>query len=270
MSAPDVRLGASRLTGPYTVREVCYAPGLLQPRHTHSGWSVTLVVSGDIRETAGSREAFGSALSVSVKPPGVEHADEFGPRGARTLQVAGPGGGGHARPDGPVAPGPWRWRNGGAEVRPLLSLLRLLRGPERDPGLDDLEGRVFEMLAATTPDPGRGPGTGDPPGWLRRAREAADDLALDGFRVRDLAEEAGVHPVSLARAFRRHYGCSPTEHRARVRLRHAARAIADGGGSLSRVAFGSGYADQPHLCRQFREATGMTPSAFRRLSRTSV
>jgi AraC-like DNA-binding protein len=33
---------------------------------------------------------------------------------------------------------------------------------------------------------------------------------------------------------------------------------------LSAVAFDAGYADQPHLTREFRALAGMTPGAYRR------
>jgi len=36
------------------------------------------------------------------------------------------------------------------------------------------------------------------------------------------------------------------------------------GAPLADAAFGSGYADQPHMTREFRELVGITPAAFRR------
>jgi AraC-like DNA-binding protein len=37
--------------------------------------------------------------------------------------------------------------------------------------------------------------------------------------------------------------------------------------AISRIAYEAGYADHPHLCREFRTAAGMSPTAFRKLAR---
>ncbi|MEX0894096.1 MAG: AraC family transcriptional regulator, partial [Gemmatimonadota bacterium] len=106
---------------------------------------------------------------------------------------------------------------------------------------------------------------GGAPGWLRRVREELDDRPTETVRVRDVAVDAGVHPVSLARAFRRHFGVSITTYRKRQRLQRAAHAAAGSAAPLGRIAHASGYADQAHFCREFRRAAGITPSGFRRL-----
>jgi AraC-like DNA-binding protein len=38
--------------------------------------------------------------------------------------------------------------------------------------------------------------------------------------------------------------------------------------ALSDIALRCGFADQAHLCKHFRQATGLTPAAWRRASRT--
>ena len=56
------------------------------------------------------------------------------------------------------------------------------------------------------------------PRWLVWAKEMAQDCACDDLQIADLALAAGVHPVYLARAYRRYYKCSPGEHVRRCRL----------------------------------------------------
>ncbi len=143
----------------------------------------------------------------------------------------------------------------------MLGLLRVVRSEGERAGLADC---VIEVLSAL-PEDARLPGL--PPTWLRRVREAFDDAPLASSTVADLARAAHVHPVSLSRAFRRHYGCSITDYRRRLRLRRAAAAIEASPSTLSRIAHEAGYADHPHLCRDFRDAAGVSPSLFRVLSR---
>jgi AraC-like DNA-binding protein len=39
---------------------------------------------------------------------------------------------------------------------------------------------------------------------------------------------------------------------------------------LSEIAQATGFADQSHFCRHFRQVTGQTPAAWRRAERRSV
>jgi AraC family transcriptional regulator len=76
---------------------------------------------------------------------------------------------------------------------------------------------------------------------------------------------ADVHPVYLARQFRRWFGCSITEHVGRRRVQRAAAAIATSAGSLSVISYQNGFADQPHMSRVFSREVGVTPATFRAL-----
>lgn len=261
-TSADVVVGSELRAGRYRVREISYPPGYAQPAHGHSHASVTILLSGSLRERSGTEVEEASCLSVVAKPVGVEHADTFGPEGARTLQIAfDPEAALDARERARVLPR-WRWRHGGVVARPLLAVWRALRdgGPD---GPAELEDRV---LAALDGIAGDAPPASAPPGWLALAREALDDTLPDHVPIRRLAGLAGVHPVSLSRAFRRHYGCSITDYRKRERLWRAAARLRGTQRDVARIAHATGYADHAHLCRDFREATGLTPSEFRRLA----
>jgi AraC family transcriptional regulator len=128
-----------------------------------------------------------------------------------------------------------------------------------------IEAAVFDLLAALSDH--EGPPAGAPPRWLQAIALQVDDTFAARPRVEALARGAGVHPVYLARCFRRHYGTSITE---RVRERRVERAAGLLGASrtpLSAVAHQSGFADQSHLSRVFRRATGLTPGGYRALAR---
>jgi len=242
----------------FRVREVTYRPGLHQTAHAHEYDGITLVLAGGIRETVGRLDEVATCLSVVVKPAGVVHADRVGPRGARALQILLDLDRPFAREDGGL--GSWRWSHAGAGTRALFSLHRCLAGPE----VTGLEDRILEVLGGLAVE--QGPIRRDPPAWLRGAREALDD-GSETRSVRELAAQVGVHPVSLARAFRRHYGIPISAYRRRKRIRRAAWAIERTDRDLTGIAHASGFADHPHMCREIRQTTGLTPGELRELAR---
>jgi AraC-like DNA-binding protein len=106
---------------------------------------------------------------------------------------------------------------------------------------------------------------GCPPAPSARMREAFERVACSDVTVGNLADELSMHPVALARAFRRSHGCSITAFRRRARVRRAAELLI-AGAPLVDVALESGFADQSHFCRIFRTEMGVTPSAFRAMT----
>jgi AraC family transcriptional regulator len=101
-----------------------------------------------------------------------------------------------------------------------------------------------------------------PPPWLERIRE----MVHDGTRaasVAELAREAGVHRVHVARSFRDHYGISVSSYARRVRVQGALHLLATSTLSLSQLALQAGFADQSHLTREVRALIGQTPGALR-------
>ena len=84
-----------------------------------------------------------------------------------------------------------------------------------------------------------------------------------------LAQAVGVHPVTLARGFRRTYGCSVGEYLRHLRIVEAARQLHDTDLPLASIATSAGFADQSHFSNVFKQQTGLSPSAFRRWVRTS-
>ena len=82
----------------------------------------------------------------------------------------------------------------------------------------------------------------------------------------DLAAEAGIHPVYLARAFRQRYGSSPAEYARRLRVEAARELLARCDLSLAQVAVEAGFSDQSHLSHQFRRVVGMSPGRYREVA----
>ncbi len=143
MRPPTFSVGDPRPAGPFLVRRIDYPPGLRQATHYHNRSSLTILLAGEIRESARSREATGSALSVVVKPAGTRHADEVGPRGARTLQVTFDPADAAALDGGSAVLGGWQWLHASPAAAPLVALARLLAEDKRagEPADGHSEGR---------------------------------------------------------------------------------------------------------------------------------
>lgn len=135
------------------------------------------------------------------------------------------------------------------------------RGPDASPLT--VEAQVLELLAAAAlaPRPGKHL---PPPPWLNRVRERIRDDPASPPSARTLAVEADVHPVYLARAFRRHFGIGFGEYARLVRSERARRLLAETNAPLSDVALAAGFSDQAHLTRWMRRLLGRTPLDLRR------
>jgi AraC family transcriptional regulator len=130
-----------------------------------------------------------------------------------------------------------------------------------------VEGLALELLATAVRGADASRVTRGRPRWVLRARERLHEGAVAGVSIGEVAAEAGVHPVHLARVFRACFGTSPGSYARRVRLDRAAERLAATGEPLAGIAQGAGFADQSHFTRAFRRHTGWTPAAFRRRMR---
>jgi AraC family transcriptional regulator len=82
-----------------------------------------------------------------------------------------------------------------------------------------------------------------------------------------LAADAGVHPVHLARVFRRYRGESVGAYARRLKVQRVFEQLAEGERSLAEIAFDAGFTDQSHLTRVVGKVMGRPPGALRRLLR---
>jgi len=82
----------------------------------------------------------------------------------------------------------------------------------------------------------------------------------------DLERLTGISRFELARQFRKCLGTSPHRYAVMRRLERARRLI-QSGKSFADSAAASGFADQSHMTRQFKQSYGISPGAWRALTR---
>ena len=101
------------------------------------------------------------------------------------------------------------------------------------------------------------------PLWLRRLREALHAHSHEILPLKTLAGWVGIHPVHLAREFRKHHGCSIGQYVRRLRVESACHQLAESESPLAVIALEHGFANQAHFCRVFKSITGTSPARYR-------
>lgn len=227
--------------------------------HTHADAHFILVTGGDYVSIAEGRRPDGEATLI-YNPPGTTHRDHFDyGRGSFFAVSVSPEVAALALAALEAPAGPCYLTN------PLQhSLARAIAGccaGRADPL--SLEALGLELLGSLERNcPRDGPAR---PGWLLRSREMLDDRFTEDLSIADIARGVGVHPVHLARAFRRHFRCTPGEFARYRRLERAAALLARSRQPLADIALSCGFADQSHLTRAFAHGLGVAPAEYRRL-----
>jgi AraC family transcriptional regulator len=235
--------------------------------HAHAEAHFVLVLEGDYVSSA--RGLAGASKVSSTRggpilvynPPGTLHRDRFRSESGRFVTVSVSLAAQRAMeevlslPDYAMAPGP----------AALQAALRLTRAD--DEGALALESHCMELMVATATRYEEV--CEQAPRWLLRARDALHGDLESQLALVDIADTCGVHQVHLARAFRRHFGCSPGAYRRRLRLNLAAAMLSADTTDMSEIAVRCGYFDQAHFSRAFREAFGLPPGSYRQRARSA-
>lgn len=226
-----------------------YPSGFRQPPHAHPWAVLNFVLRGRLEESNPHGRALVEPLSFYARPPDLVHSNVYDTDSTMVLVVTF---GSDAESSRWIAPRNLYHRG------PIVgALMRQVLGDGED--CESLWGELEGLLA----DAGRHRSayTRSSSGDLERA---LDLLAAPDRRVADVARAVGYHPVSFARAFRSRIGVRPGLYRRWVRLRRTVAAI-EPEVALAEVASECGFADQSHMCRDFRELLGISPRQWRDL-----
>ena len=125
-----------------------------------------------------------------------------------------------------------------------------------------IEGLALEMLAEVSR---RKVEVADrrPPRWLSQALDLLHEQFSEHLTIAYLATSVGVHPVHLAREFRKFYRCTIGEHIRQLRIEHACHELCVSTASLATIASAAGFSDQSHFSRIFKRLMQMTPAQYR-------
>jgi AraC family transcriptional regulator len=112
--------------------------------------------------------------------------------------------------------------------------------------------------------------TAAPPGAaarVTRAVRAIERRPDAGLALGSLAREAGLSPFHFLRTFERLTGLTPHQFVLRVRLREAAIRLAVEPGKVLDIALDCGFGDVSNFNRAFRAEFGVSPRAYRVVTR---
>ena len=241
----------------FSLSESHYSRGSHLPRHSHESDYFCFVLSGSYKESYEKQIRCCEPLTIVYHPAGELHAQSFDTSAVDLfrIEVRYP-----SYSDLSVAGCDFR---GGAAAVLASKLYREFQEPDEVSHLA-IEGLGLELLAALARDSQRGKKmTRHPPDWLGRAYELVKANYLQNLTLIDVAEPVGVHPVTLAREFRRHYQCTVGDLVRRERIAFACRALAKTETSIAGVAACAGFYDQSHFAKVFKRLMGMTPRSYR-------
>jgi len=110
-------------------------------------------------------------------------------------------------------------------------------------------------------NPAGRPDRGSHPG-LMRAAQFIHDHCSEALKLEDICAAAQLSPSYLSRAFKRHYGMTPHAFLINRRIQFARRQLREGK-LIADVALDSGFADQAHFQRAFKQHLAATPGQYR-------
>lgn len=227
-------------------------------RHVHADPYVCVVIGGPVRERVGRHVSLDGPFTVVTHPRDEEHEDVFeGPGLCVNLTLPAV--------DDRVHP-EWSHRRAFEHGHMLQLGLRLLRLYRRS-GVD-LSPLDLEELAGDFLVPASWPV--DAAGVRRPLSVIAEQLRENPgatLGLSDYAKAVGLHPVYLARAFRKHFGLSVGLYQRHARVRQTVRLLTGTDLPISLVALEVGFVDQSHLTNVLKAVAGVTPGTLRRLVR---
>jgi AraC family transcriptional regulator len=241
-------------TRAFRVTETVFPGGSVVPWHQHGAAYISILLAGAYGETTPERTDACRSGTAIWHPPGERHRDVFGSNGGHVLNLE--------------IDAPWL-DDHGIELRlptrrcvvPSLRAYPLGLGFYRlaDPAVDQADEIACDLLGWFSEERFE-----RRPGWFVRLIEFVQESPNGSLSLTAAARAVGIHPVHVARSFRRFLGCSFGEYLGEVRLRRAFELLDDPSTSITSVAMDAGYYDHAHLCRTFRRVVGLTPSAYRR------
>ena len=258
---------ASRSVNGLVLVEAQYSSTVSIGSHPHDEAVCCLVLEGAMTERWGRRQIECDVGQTTYLAPNEPHGQEYHVDGSRSFFIHfDPAWADRMRELGVVQPGrPVDLRDTRASWI-ASQLYREFRSDDAASALT-IEGYALSMIGEISRVEVRRERS-PRPGWLRRAVDLLHAGMQDSISMAEIAAEVDVHPTHLAQTFRERYGCTMGEYLRRIRIEAARADLELTGKPLAAIALDTGFSDQSHFTRVFKDLTGETPGAWRR-ARTS-
>lgn len=241
--------------------EIVYPEGYQTPKHSHDLPQLCLVRKGMFADIYDRKKRKVGPLSLITRPAGEGHTQRFHDSEVRCLIVEVELGWLERVREHQATLNDSALFHGGLSVWLATRLYKEFQLADQASSLA-IEGLALEVLAELSRHPVKTSGP-EPPKSLKQTIELlhahfADSLALDG-----IAKSVGIHPVHLARLFRRYHQCTIGEYIRKLRIDFACREIFATDLPLALIASQAGFYDQSHFSRTFKSMMGITPGQYR-------
>jgi AraC family transcriptional regulator len=245
----------------FSLSEAVYSPEFKLCEHTHARASFCVALNGGCTETYATRTRVYTPFTLEYLPAHEEHSLTVHRTGMRSFSIEFAS---HwlesLRQYAPILENSVHL-TGGALNWLLVRLYREFRDADEVSPFA-VEGLALELLAETSRQRAKVEER-KAPRWLEEAEEMMRAGFTEHLSLSLIAEAVGVHPVHLAREFRKHYHATVGEYLRQFRIEYIAHELATSDMPLIEIAAAAGFSDQSHLSRTFKRLTGMTPAKYR-------
>lgn len=103
------------------------------------------------------------------------------------------------------------------------------------------------------------------PGWVKELKLIIQDQIDTNLSLTNISKSLDIHPSYLSREFSKYFNnLSFGEYTRKLRIEQAISLIRENKYSLTEIAYLTGFSDQSHFSRIFKQHTGKNPSAFKK------
>ncbi|MEJ7739495.1 MAG: chromate resistance protein ChrB domain-containing protein [Chitinophagaceae bacterium] len=103
------------------------------------------------------------------------------------------------------------------------------------------------------------------PDWVKELKQIIQDQVDTSLSLTDISKRLEINPSYLSREFSKHFNnLSFGEYIRKLRIEKAIELIKTKTYSLTEIAYLTGFSDQSHFTRIFRQHTGKSPSAYKK------
>jgi len=103
------------------------------------------------------------------------------------------------------------------------------------------------------------------PDWVKELRQIIQDQIDSNLNLAQVSKSLDINPSYLSREFSKHFNnLSFGEYIRKLRIERGIDLIRQKKYTLTEIAYLTGFSDQSHFTRIFKQHTGKSPSAFRK------
>ena len=103
------------------------------------------------------------------------------------------------------------------------------------------------------------------PSWVAELKQIIQDQVESNLNLTAVSKSLELHPAYLSREFSKYFNnLSFGEYVRKLRIENAIRLMQTNNFSLTQIAYLTGFSDQSHFSRIFKQHTGKSPSAYKK------